>query len=230
MNGTSAITNSCNYYFAEMGYRLGMDTLREYLSAFGLGEQTGIETGDAAGTLPENPPGQDQAPWAAYGQSNQLYTPIQLANYIATLVSGGEFRSPHLLKTVRTYDNSAVVYSADEEEPVQALDIDPQNLDAVLRGMLGYTQPGGQVHAYFQNCVVTAGAKTGTAQLGGDSENNGVFVCFAPYEDPEIAVAIVIEHATWGSNLASTAVEILNAYFTAGSEDAVITGENQLRR
>ena len=228
VNVTSAITNSCNYYFAEMGYRLGMDTLRKYLSAFGLGEQTGIETGDAAGTLPENPPGQDQAPWAAYGQSNQLYTPIQLANYIATLVSGGEFRSPHLLKTVRTYDNSAVVYSADEEEPTQVLDIDPQNLDAVLRGMLGYTQPGGQVHAYFQNCVVTAGAKTGTAQLGGDSENNGVFVCFAPYEDPEIAVAIVIEKGGSGAALAETAVNILNAYFTEEETVTPATGENAL--
>ena len=104
------------------------------------------------------------------------------------------------------------------------------DLEAVLEGMYGYTQPGGSVYSAFRNCVVSAGAKTGTSQLGGDQTDNGVFICFAPYEDPEIAVAIVIEHATWGSNLASTAVEILNAYFTAGSEDAVITGENQLLR
>ena len=84
MDVTSAITNSCNYYFATMGYRLGMDTLREYLSAFGLGESTGIEIGDRAGTLPENAPGQDLAPWAAYGQANQLYTPLQLASPICS--------------------------------------------------------------------------------------------------------------------------------------------------
>lgn len=228
VNVTSAISNSCNYYFAEMGYRLGMDTLREYLSAFGLGDHTGIETGDKAGTLPENPQGQDLAPWAAFGQANQLYTPIQLANYIATLVSGGEYRDAHLLKTVRTYDNSEVVYSAAEEEPVQALDIDPQNLEAVLKGMLGYTQPGGQVYTYFKDCIVTAGAKTGTAQLGGDNENNGVFVCFAPYDDPEIAVALVIEKGGAGSVLAETAVEILNAYFAEDGTVSVPTGENAL--
>ena len=228
VNVTSAISNSCNYYFAEMGYRLGMDTLREYLSAFGLGKHTGIETGDQTGTLPENPEGQDLAPWAAFGQANQLYTPIQLANYIATLVSGGQYRDTHLLKTVRTYDNSEVVYSADQEEAVQALDIDPQNLDAVLRGMLGYTQPGGQVYTYFKDCIVTAGAKTGTAQLGGDSKNNGVFVCFAPYDDPEIAVALVIEKGDAGAVLAETAVNILNAYFADDGETASATGENTL--
>ena len=73
--------------------------------------------------------------------------------------------------------------------------------------------------------MVTAGAKTGTSELGGNQTENGVFVCFAPYDDPEIAVAIVIEHATWGSNLATTGVDILNAYFTA---DETVTGENQL--
>ena len=73
-----------------MGYRMGMDTLVEYLQAFGLGSSTGIEIGDSSGKLPENPPGEDQAPWAAYGQSTQAYTPLQLANYIVTLVNGGE--------------------------------------------------------------------------------------------------------------------------------------------
>ncbi len=228
VNVTTAITNSCNYYFAEMGYRMGMDTLREYLSAFGLGESTGIEIGDAAGRLPENPQGEDQAPWAAFGQSNQVYTPLQLANYIATLAGGGEYYQPHLLKTVRSYDNSEILYSEDDPEPTGTIDIDPDNLDAVLRGMLGYTQPGGQVYTYFRDCVVTAGAKTGTAQLGGNSENNGVFVCFAPYDDPEIAVAIVIEKGGSGAALAQTAVGILNAYFTEDSSTAAVAGENEL--
>ena len=228
LNVTGAITNSCNYYFAEMGYRMGMDTLRDYLAAFGLGEHTGIETGDAAGTLPENPPGQNQAPWAAYGQSNQLYTPIQLANYIATLVSGGKHYEAHLLKSVRSYDNSEVLYSEEDAEPVNTIDIDPAYLQAVMKGMLGYTQPGGQVYSYFKDCVVTAGAKTGTAQLGANKENNGVFVCFAPYDDPEIAVAIVIEKGGAGAALAETAVGILNAYFTEDEIAATIIGENQL--
>ena len=229
-NITQAITNSCNYFIGEMGYRLGMEKLREYLTAFGLGEKTGIEIGDYAGTLPENPEGQNQAPWAAFGQSNQLYTPLQLANYVATLAGGGERYTPHLLKSVRSYDNSELVYSSSEMEPVETIDIDSKNLEAVLKGMLGYTQPGGQVYSYFKDCVVTAGAKTGTAQLGGKKENNGVFVAFAPYDDPEIAVALVIEKGGSGAALAETAVGILNAYFSKDEIATTIIGENELLR
>ena len=227
LNVTQAITRSCNYFFAEMGYELGMDTYLEYLQAFGLGEHTDIEIGDAAGTLPENPEGQDRAPWAAFGQANQAYTPLQIANYIATLVSGGKFCQPHLLKSVKTYDNTEVV-TVGETEPERVVSISDSTLQAVKEGMLGYTQPGGSVYNAFRSCVVTAGAKTGTSQLGGDQTENGVFVCFAPYDDPEIAVAIVIEHATWGANVASTGVEILNAYFAADDSGSAVVGENQL--
>ncbi|WP_295587191.1 penicillin-binding transpeptidase domain-containing protein [uncultured Oscillibacter sp.] len=227
MNATTAITNSCNYYFATMGYRMGMDTLREYLTAFGLGQNTGIEIGDKAGKLPENPPGENQAPWAAFGQGNQLYTPLQMANYIATLVSGGKHCQPHLLKAVKSYDNTEVL-AVGNSEPTNIVSMQDSTLQAVKEGMLGYTQPGGQVYTYFKNCVVTAGAKTGTAQLGGDTTNNGVFVCFAPYDDPEIALAIVIEHGNAGAALASTAVKILNAYFTADEIGTAVVGDNQL--
>ena len=227
VNATTAITNSCNYYFATMGYRMGMDTLREYLTAFGLGQSTGIEIGDRAGTLPENPPGENQAPWAAFGQGNQLYTPLQLANYVATLVSGGKHCQPHLLKAVKSYDNTQILAVGDST-PTNVVEMKDPTLQAVKEGMLGYTQPGGQVYPYFKNCVVTAGAKTGTAQLGGGATNNGVFVCFAPYDDPQIAVSIVIEHGNAGAALASTAVKILNAYFSADEIGTAIVGENQL--
>ena len=227
VNATTAITNSCNYYFATMGYRMGMDTLREYLTAFGLGQSTGIEIGDKAGTLPENPPGENQAPWAAFGQGNQLYTPLQLANYVATLVSGGKHCEPHLLKAIKSYDNTEILAVGDST-PTNVVEMKDSTLQAVKEGMLGYTQPGGQVYSYFKDCVVTAGAKTGTAQLGGGTTNNGVFVCFAPYDDPQIAVSIVIEHGNAGAALASTAVKILNAYFTADEIGTAIVGENQL--
>ena len=227
INVSQAITKSCNYFFAEMGYELGMDTFRDYLMAFGLGQHTGIEIGDNAGSLPENPPGEDQAPWAGYGQANQEYTPVQLANYISTLVSGGVRREAHLLKAVKSYD-SAEVLAVGNTDPVETLEIHDSTLEAVKKGMYGYTQPGGSVYSYFLNCVVPAGAKTGTGQLGGDVKNNGVFVCFAPYDDPEIAVAIVIEKGGSGAALASAAVEIINAYFSTEDTGSVITGENQL--
>lgn len=227
LNVTGAITNSCNYFFSEMGYRMGMDTFREYLAAFGLGEHTGIEIGDNPGTLPENKTGENQAPWAAYGQANQEYTPLQLANYIATLVSGGKHCEAHLLKAVKSYDNAEVL-ALGNSTPVNTVEMSDSTLNAVKKGMYDYTQPGGMVYNYFKDCVVSAGAKTGTAQLGGSKKNNGVFVCFAPYDDPEIAVALVIEQGGAGATLASTAVKILNAYFSTDEIGAAVIGENQL--
>lgn len=226
VNATTAITNSCNYYFAEMGYRMGLDTLNEYYSALGLGEPTGIEIGEKTGRQATNEGGSNQAPWAAYGQADQLYTPLQLANYIATLVSGGQHCPAHLLKSVKSYDNSEIIATGDTE-PLNTLNISDSTLQAVKKGMLGYTTNGGSVAGPFQNCVVSAGAKTGTAQLGGGLKNNGVFVAFAPYDDPEIAIALVLEKGDAGAALASTAVTILNSYFSRESTGSILS-DNEL--
>lgn len=226
MNAASAITNSCNTYFMEMGYRMGLDTLNEYYSALGLGEPTGIEIGENTGRQAVNESGRDQAPWAAFGQANQEYTPLQLANYIATLVSGGKHCPAHLLKSVKSYDNSEVIATG-STEPLNILSISDSTLQAVKKGMYGYTQPGGMVYSYFQDCIVSAGAKTGTAQIGGGQKNNGVFVAFAPYDEPEIAVALVLEKGDAGAALATTAVDIINAYFDR-EDTASILPENQL--
>ena len=226
VNATTAITNSCNYYFAEMGYRMGLDTLNEYYSALGLGEPTGIEIGEKTGRQATNEGGSNQAPWAAYGQADQLYTPLQLANYIATLVSGGQHCPAHLLKSVKSYDNSEIIATGDTT-PLNTLSISDSTLQAVKKGMYGYTQPGGMVYSYFKDCIVSAGAKTGTAQLGGDLKNNGVFVAFAPYDDPEIAIALVLEKGDAGAALASTAVTILNSYFSRESTGSILS-DNEL--
>ena len=224
-NVTAAITNSCNYYFAEMGYRLGMEQLNRYFTAFGLGERTGIEIGERTGSLPTQEQGHDLAPWAAYGQANQLYTPLQLANYIATLVGGGTRYNAHLLKSVRKYDSPTLIYLYDEP-PAETISIDPANLAAVMRGMLDLTTKG-SVSPYFKDCVVSAGAKTGTAQTG-TSKSNSVFVCFAPYDNPQIALALVVEKGGTGGSLATTAVEIVNAYFSSATVTTGISGENTL--
>lgn len=233
VNITQAITVSCNYFFYEMGYRVGIQKLDEYATAFGLGEKTGIEIGDYAGILagPEYSESVGQ-PWyggnttqAAIGQSDNLFTPLQLANYIATLVSGGDHYAAHLLKSVKTYDNSSVVY-AETPEPLNHVDIQDSTLNAVKTGMHNLTTS--TLAPYFRNCVVDAGAKTGTAQISTKVTNNGVFVCFAPYEDPQVALAIVIEKGGSGAALANAAVEILNAYFTQEEVGTVILGENQL--
>lgn len=222
---SQAITNSCNVFFAEMGYRMGLNTLNFWLEQFGLGEHTGIETGDATGQRATNPVGQDQAPWAAFGQSNQIYTPLQLANYVATLVSNGRHCKAHLLKAVKSYDNSEVLAVGDTT-PMNVIDIAPANLKAVKTGMRNLVLSS--LSRYFEDCIVEAAAKTGTAQLGAGRTNNGVFICFAPYEEPEIAIGMVIEQGGSGAALASTAVRIINSYFDKEPAPTVITGENQL--
>ena len=229
-----AITVSCNYFFYEMGYRLGIDRLSDWAARFGFGEPTGIEIGDAGGILASREEREERGGvWyggdtvmAAIGQSDNLFTPIQLANYICTLISGGERYETRLLKAVKTYDNAEVVAVGDTK-PVETINLSDSTLAAIKEGMHNLTTTGSLAY-YFKDCIVSAGAKTGTAQLGENLTDNGMFVCFAPYENPEIAVAVAIEKGGSGSALASTAVKILNAYFSADEIGTAIITENQL--
>ena len=141
------------------------------------------------------------------------------------MVSGGRHFDAHLLKAVKSHDNAETV-ALGTTEPNHVVPISDSTLNAVKKGMHELTK--GSLAPYFNQCVVSAGAKTGTAQVSAETTNNGVFVCFAPYEEPEIAVAIVIEKGGSGSALASTAVNILNAYFAAEDIGTAIIGENQL--
>ena len=232
INVTQAITVSCNYFFYEVGRLTGIRTLDSYASQFGLGQSTGIEIGDSSGVL-ASPEWADshnrewtdgQTITAAIGQSYNLFTPLQLANYIATLVGGGEHYQAHLLKNVKEYDNSRLLYVYDDE-PLNTVEMSGSTVEAVTKGMHELTVSGGVAFA-FQDCVVSAGAKTGSAQVGTDIAN-GVFVAYAPYEDPEIAVAIVIEKGGSGAALATAAVEIINSWFSHTADGAAI-GENTL--
>ena len=227
INVTQAITVSCNYFFYEVGRLTGIRTLDSYASQFGLGQSTGIEIGDSSGVL-ASPEWADshnrewtdgQTITAAIGQSYNLFTPLQLANYIATLVGGGEHYQAHLLKNVKEYDNSRLLYVYDDE-PLNTVEMSGSTVEAVTKGMHELTVSGGVAFA-FRDCVVSAGAKTGSAQVGTDIAN-GVFVAYAPYEDPEIAVAIVIEKGGSGAALATAAVEIINSWFSHTADGAAI--------
>lgn len=232
INVSQAITDSCNYFFYEVGRLTGIRTLDSYASQFGLGQSTGIEIGDSSGVLasPEWAESHDQE-WtdgqtitAAIGQSYNLFTPLQLANYVATLVGGGDHYQAHLLKNVKAYDNSRLLYMYDDN-PINTVEMSDTTFSAVTRGMHELTVSGSVAYA-FENCVVSAGAKTGSAQVGTDIAN-GVFVAYAPYEKPEIAVAIVIEKGGSGAALANTAVEIINSWFSR-AQDGTAIGENTL--
>ncbi len=235
-NVSDAIKDSCNVFFFDAGRRLGISLLEQYAAMFGLGEPTGIELYEATGWMdgPEYTESQCQT-WyegntlpAAIGQGNSRFTPLQLANYVATLANGGTHYSAHLLKEVKSNDFSQVV---EQYEPtvLNQLDIDPENLAAVTEGMLRVTTEG-SAKAYFADLGVQVAAKTGSAQVSSATESNALFVAFAPYENPEIALAIVVEKGGSGSTLANIAAEILEYYFSAGSGMETVTPENTLLR
>ncbi len=234
VNVSEAITVSCNYFFYEVGKQLGISTIDRYAAAFGLGEPTGIEIPESVGTMtsPDYVNSLKNQRWtdgltlqAAIGQAYNTFTPLQLANYIAALADGGTRCSAHLLRDVSAYDSAVPTYTYDEP-PVETVEISNENLTAVLSGMRRLVTDG-SVRTAFTRCAVDAAAKTGTAQTGGKgTTSNGVFVAFAPYDDPQIALALVIEKGGSGGALANAAVDILNAYFTAAETD--ILGENVL--
>ena len=225
INVSQALTVSCNYFFYEIGRLSGIERIDDYALQFGLGKPTGIEIEDSAGALasPEYAKSH-QLEWsdgqtltAAIGQSYNLFTPLQLSNYIATLAGGGKHYDAHLLRSVKSYDNSQILYVYDKE-PSNVVEMSQATSNAVLSGMHDLTTSS--LASVFSQCVVSAGAKTGSAQVGTDIAN-GVFVAFAPYEDPEIAVSVVIEKGGSGAALASTAVDIINAYFTTQASETV---------
>ena len=164
----------------------------------------------------------------AIGQENSAFTPIQLANYIATLVNVGTRYSTHLLKEVKASDFTSVEYSY-QPQVLSTIDIQPKNLEAVKAGTLALTSDG-SVSRYFQNLGVKVGAKTGSAQISAQTESNAVFVCFAPYDKPEIAMAIVVEHGGSGSELGAMAADILSYYFSAKQTQDEVPTENTLTR
>ena len=234
INVSQAIVDSCNYFYYEVGRLTGIKKLDEYATAFGLGQSTGIEIGDVSGVLasPEWAEAHDrewtdgQTITAAIGQSYNLFTPLQLANYVATLVSGGEHYEAHLLKNVKSYDNSRVV-DVYGKGPLNDLNISDSTMAAVTKGMHDLTYDS--LRSAFSRCVVEAGAKTGSAQVGTDIAN-GTFVAYAPYDDPEIAIAIVVEKGGSGSLLANAAVDIINAWFTRDGTGATAAGADTLMR
>ena len=230
---TRAIEVSCNYFFFEVGRLLGIDRLDEYAARFGLGEASGIELGEATGVVAgpaytESHGGtwyEGSITSVAIGQESTQVTLIQLANYIATLVNGGTRRAAHMLKETKSSDFSQVTYQY-EPQVLDEIEIQPQNLEAVKAGMLKMAQS----NRAFQALPFQAGAKTGSAQISAQTESNAVFVCFAPYDDPEIVVAMAVEHGGSGSELASMAAEVLSYYFSSKETREEIPAENTLIR
>lgn len=231
----TALQESCNYYFFDVGRRLGIEKLDEYAEKFGFGELTGIEiAGEVKGQVasPENKekrgvkwnPGDTLQ--ASIGQSDNLITPIQLASYVATIANGGTRYQPHILKMIKDSETGDVVKKSDVTV-VDKIDIKEENLNAVKLGMKKVAEEGTASNV-FDGFFVEVGGKTGTAEVSKGS-NNGIFVAFAPYDNPQIAVAIVIEHGTGGYLAAPIAKAMFTEYFT-NQEISDLYTVNELNR
>ncbi len=212
-----ALGVSCNYFFYEVGRLVGIDKLNEYAKDFGLGEATGIELGESKGLM-ANPEHREEmgAQWypgdviqTAIGQSDTLFTPAQLANYIATVLNKGTRYRLHLIDEIVDYDTHEVVLKK-EPEVVGKNTIEDATFEKVIQGMRQVVTYG-TAKAAFLDADYKAAGKTGTAEVP-DGADNVLFVGFAPYENPEIVVAVVIEHGAQSFYAAQVAREIFDAY------------------
>ena len=220
-----SIAVSCNCFFYELGYRLGIDTMNSYMEKFGFGESTGLELGGARGVLagPEyyleiNSP----LRWtggltlqAAIGQSDNQATPMQLCSYMATLMNGGTRYQAHLLSSVYRFGNMETptfVYEQSEDKILSALEISESALATVKAGMREMVESNNTVSRFMSSVPVPVGGKTGSAQNSSGCEN-ALFVCAAPYDEPDLVIAVVIEQGYTGSYAALTAARILECYY-----------------
>lgn len=224
INVSEAIKTSCNYYFFETGRRLGIDKLEEVCTRLGLGQKTGIEiSGEADGVLAsrsykekvigEQWYGGDDLQ-AAIGQSYHLFTPLQIASYISTVVNGGTRYQAHLLSKITDYNDGTVI-SQFEPTAVSTVNITEEEHKAIMSGMRSVTEEGGTAAHVFSGYPINVGGKTGTSSVSKGTAN-GVFVGFAPYENPEIVICVLIEHAGSGNGVAPVAKAIMDAYFKFG--------------
>lgn len=225
---SGAIENSCNYFFYEVGRRMGIDTLDEYAAKFGLGQYTGIELSEESEgsmaspaykkSIIKNVTSQD---WyggdtlqAAIGQSYSLFTPVQLANYAATIANGGTHYKVNLIKSVRSSTDGTLVRES-VPEIRDSIEMDADVLQSVKNGMRRVIDEGSAA-SVFTDYTIPIGGKTGTAQIGKGS-NNAIFIAYAPFDDPQIAVSVVLEHGVRGANAANVARDIFDAYFNTAA-------------
>ena len=233
LNVSQAIEKSCNYFFYETADKMGIDTLVKYARYFGLGTKTGIELqGETAGRVAnkEDWPKYHNEPWgpgqvlqAAIGQSDNEFSPLQMARYISMLANGGHRIETTIIKTIRNSDGSEVSREeinefvnkklGIEEEQTEDIQINQENLNAVLEGMKSVTSDSeGTAYVRFKDFNVSVGGKTGSAEAAGNKVN-AWFVGFAPFENPEIAIVVMVENGGHGNYTAEVVRDIMEEYF-----------------
>ncbi len=239
VNAETALKVSCNYYYYEVASRMGIDTIAEYARKFGLGQKTGIELlGEVSGTVSSKEyvdklnsrANATKRTWtigdtlsSAIGQSYNSYTPLQMCYYLATLANKGEKKEITIVKDLidsdgNIIDKSEVQKNINEklgitEQDLSRVNIKDENIKAIFEGMKSVTgDSGGTAYGTFSSFPIEVAGKTGTATAGSGSDN-AWFVGFAPYDDPEIAVVVIVEHGGHGYYTAQAVKSIMEEYF-----------------
>lgn len=228
LNVTQAIEHSCNYFFYETGRRAGIDEIEKVANAFGLGQKTGVELPEEiTGTLSSK---KVDKTWTggktiqtAIGQLYNDFTPLQMAKYTAMIANGGKNLDVTIVKSINNADGTQVSRN-DIDSYVNGvlggngnsgsdLQITQENMDAVKAGMKGVTSDdGGTAYSYFKDFNIEVGGKTGSASIGTKGDANAWFVGFAPFDSPEIAVAVYVKGGQHGGYTAPVAREIFAQY------------------
>lgn len=237
----TALQDSCNIYFYTCGEELGVSRLNEYRSMLGLGVKTGIELTEAEG-IQDSPEyresiGQTWQPGylilSSIGEGGTRFTPIQLANYVATIANGGTRYEQHLIKSIKSADYSETIL---EKTPKVALEtgISKYAIDCVTEGMEYVVNNNNIIQSALKGLEVQTAAKTGTSEenrtINGVSHviNNGLYITFAPSRDAEISIAMICEGVYGSSSLAQIAKPIYEYYFNSSQTAAGPQSENTL--
>ena len=219
MNVITAIQNSCNYFFYETGRLLTIERMNQYTKSLGLGEYTGIELAESKGILagPEYSSSINKT-WvpgdtvqAAIGQSDNTFTPLQISMYLSTIVNGGTRYKAHILHSVKEFGTNEVVYTQ-EASVLNTASLSADNLNTLKTGMRNVMEYG-TAAPVFKDYPIDIGGKTGTAQVGKTKSNNGIFMAFAPYDNPQIVASAVIEQAGGSNDVGVTIRRMFNKYF-----------------
>ena len=244
LNVIGAIQKSCNFFFYETADRMGIDTLDKYAKYFGLGTKTGIELpGEVSGNLASKEyvksineswnPGDTIN--AAIGQGYNKFTPLQMAKYISMVANGGNKVDAGIVKSIQNADGTEV--SKDEinkfvseklgiskDNESEDITLNSEYVNAVKEGMRSVTSgEAGTAYARFKNFNISVGGKTGSAEAGKDANGkdivNAWFAAFAPYEDPEIAVVVMVENGGHGNYTAEAVRNVMAEYFGMNTQN-----------
>ncbi len=208
----SALAQSDNVYFYELGYRVGIDAIEKYARIYGFGERTGIDLeGESKGLVASKNVKRQiwDEDWrlgdtfnAAIGQGFNLTTPIQLAVMLSTVANGGMKYQPYLVDTILNPDGTE--YMKPERKEGKHIDISQQTMDYMRMGMSATTQEGGTA-SYFSRLPKSIAGKTGTAE-NSHGRDHGLFVAYGPVDNPELVVVCIVEQGGYGSTAAGPIV------------------------